>query len=198
MRKLILALACGLALAASACGKAPDDGLASAGGPNNTDKKQVSSDPVERMRQFAQCMRDQGIDMPDPQVVEGEGGEGEFKVDMRQGEAGAGDKAEAPNAAEMEKFEKAEEACRQYMAEGGMLGGKVDPAEQEKMRQLAKCMRENGFEKFPDPQEGGGIAIGPESGIDPRDPKFQEAHKKCEEQVGMTGERKMTEGKPAT
>ncbi|WP_117214677.1 hypothetical protein [Allorhizocola rhizosphaerae] len=202
MRRLIAVLACSLALTvASGCGKALDDGLPTAGGPDKSDKKQVSGDPAERMRQFAQCMRDNGVDMPDPQIVEdGEkGGEGDFKVEMRQdagpGEAGS---AAGPGATDMEKFKKAEEACKDYMPEGGTLSGPADPQMQEKMRQMAKCMRENGFENFPDPQEGGGIAIGPDSGIDPRDPKFREAQKKCDEQAGLMGERKTAEGKPAT
>ncbi len=193
MRKLFVALACGLALAASACGKAPDDGLASAGGPNNTtDKKQVSTDPAERMRQFAQCMRDNGIDMPDPQIVEGEPGSGGMKIEM-----GEGGPAEA-DATTAEKFKKAEEACKDYIPEGGPMDGKVDPQMQEQLRQLAKCMRENGFENFPDPQEGGGLAIGPDSGIDPHDPKFQEAQKKCHAQVGMPEGETRSEGSPAT
>ena len=46
---------------------------------------------------------------------------------------------------------------------------------------FAQCMRENGVEKFPDPDPNGGtrIAIGPESGID--EDEFEAASKKCEQ-----------------
>jgi hypothetical protein len=46
---------------------------------------------------------------------------------------------------------------------------------------FAQCMRENGVEKFPDPDPNGGtrIAVGPGSGIDPDE--FEAASKKCEE-----------------
>ena len=57
--------------------------------------------------------------------------------------------------------------------------------DQEKMREaqlkFAQCMRENGVEKFPDPDANGGtrIAVGPDSGIDPEE--FEAASKKCEQ-----------------
>jgi hypothetical protein len=56
---------------------------------------------------------------------------------------------------------------------------------QEKMRQFAKCMRDNGVENFPDPQEDGGIMIqggGPGStdGLNPDDPTFKAAQEKCQ------------------
>jgi hypothetical protein len=63
--------------------------------------------------------------------------------------------------------------------------GKPNPEMQEKMRQFAKCMRDNGVENFPDPQEDGGIMIqggGPGStdGLNPDDPTFKAAQEKCQ------------------
>lgn len=43
----------------------------------------------------------------------------------------------------------------------------------------AKCMRENGVPKFPDPAEGGAIKVGPDSGVDPESPEFQAAQEAC-------------------
>ncbi|MEV6347591.1 hypothetical protein [Actinoplanes sp. NPDC051851] len=43
----------------------------------------------------------------------------------------------------------------------------------------AKCMRENGFPDFPDPQAGGGLGL-PE-GIDPESDQFKAAEAKCKE-----------------
>jgi len=58
-------------------------------------------------------------------------------------------------------------------------------SDEQKMRdaavKFAQCMRENGVEKFPDPDANGGtrIAVGPASGIDPEE--FEAASKKCEQ-----------------
>jgi hypothetical protein len=41
-------------------------------------------------------------------------------------------------------------------------------------------MRSHGVPNFPDPGSGGGIQIGPGSGIDPRSPKFQAAQQACQ------------------
>jgi hypothetical protein len=63
--------------------------------------------------------------------------------------------------------------------------GSGNSGDQEKMREaqlkFAQCMRENGVEKFPDPDANGGtrIAVGPDSGIDPEE--FEAASKKCEQ-----------------
>ncbi|WP_020522582.1 hypothetical protein [Catelliglobosispora koreensis] len=170
------------AVALSACGAKPNDGIATAGNGNgDTKTSDVSSDPQERMRQFAQCMREQGIDMPDPEF--GENGE----VTMRAGvatEADPNDPNAKMNAKEdMAKFEAAHKACQKYQPEGGPMGGKLDPEMEAKMREFSKCMRENGVENFPDPQEGGGIIVrggpGAEGGIDPEDPAFKAAQEKC-------------------
>lgn len=184
MRKLILVLACGLAFGSvlTACGKGKDDGIPSANtGTGSSSQAPVSDDPEERMRQFAQCMRDNGIDMSDPEVIAG-GGAVQPAIPANPG----GEQEGPPSAELQEKLQKANEACQHLMPEGGTQG-QADPEAVEKMRNFAKCMRENGIENFPDPQPDGGMAVGPDTGIDPRDPAFQEAAKKCREQAGMPG-----------
>jgi hypothetical protein len=170
------ALACGLAL--SGCGKKPDDGIASAGqNQAQATGAPISEDPQELARQFAQCMRDQGIDMPDPEFSE----DGGIRVRVGAGEAQEGAEGIDPKQ-DMAKFEAAHKACQAYMPNGGEMG-KPDPEMEAKMREFAKCMRSNGVENFPDPSsEGGGIIIGgpnAEGGIDPSDPTFQAAQEKC-------------------
>jgi hypothetical protein len=172
-----LALACAFALAA--CGKKSGDGIATAG--QNDAKSSaaaVSKDPQERMRQFTQCMRENGIDMQDAQVSD----DGGFSVQIGPAPGAAPADAQA-GAQDMEKMNKAMEACKQYAPSGGELG-KPDPQMLEKMREFAKCMRENGVENFPDPKEDGGIVIqggGPDSndGLNPDDPTFKAAQEKC-------------------
>ncbi|GIH09856.1 hypothetical protein Rhe02_79230 [Rhizocola hellebori] len=172
------ALACGLAL--SGCGKKPDDGIASAGqNQAQATGSPVSEDPQERARQFAQCMRDQGIEMPDPEFTD----DGGMSIQIGPGEGGPVTDAQGIDPKQdMSKFEEAHKACQQFMPSGGEMG-KPDPEMEAKMREFAKCMRENGVENFPDPStEGGGIIIGgpnSENGIDPSDPTFKAAQEKC-------------------
>jgi hypothetical protein len=45
---------------------------------------------------------------------------------------------------------------------------------------FSACMRKHGVSSFPDPSSGGGITIGPGSGIDPRSPSFQSAQQACQ------------------
>jgi hypothetical protein len=174
MRKLMILLACALALSgAAACSKPKTEAPSSAG--------DTSQDSVEeKMRAFAQCMRDHGIEMQDPEVVTDENGGTRTKVQIGPGPSGApkGEGGPAPND---EVFKKAEQECRPLMPQGGQLGQGPSPQDEEDMRNFSKCMRENGVENFPDPQPGGGIAISPENGINPEDPAFKEAEKKCEE-----------------
>ena len=62
----------------------------------------------EGMLAFAQCMRDHGIDMPDPEF--GSGG----KMKMQIGGPGGGSKVDQP------AFEAAQEACQGEMPDGGV------------------------------------------------------------------------------
>jgi hypothetical protein len=114
-----------------------------------------SMDPHERGVKFAQCMRENGIDMPDPEPGKG--------VTMKFGKETS-----------REAVDKAMQACREW-APQGMNGGAADPKQEEAMRKLAQCMRDNGVEAFPDPQDGG-IRMGPEAG---EDPDFKAAEAKC-------------------
>jgi hypothetical protein len=119
------------------------------------------------MLEFAQCMREHGVDMPDPQVDS----KGRVRVQI-------GSK-DTPRAT----MEAAQKACGDKMPKMGGDDGTPDPAFQEYGLKLAKCMREHGIEKFPDPTDGG-IQITPDMGIDPDDPAFQQAQSDCEQQIG--------------
>lgn len=45
--------------------------------------------------------------------------------------------------------------------------------------EFSKCMRAHGVTNFPDPGSGGGVQIGPGSGLHPQSPAFQAAQKAC-------------------
>ncbi|MGV9302089.1 hypothetical protein ACWENQ_25470 [Nonomuraea sp. NPDC004354] len=108
---------------------------------------------------FAQCMREHGVDMPDPQ----DNGRVEIRL---------------PQGVDPQKAQAATEQCRRHLPDGGEAA-KADPRVVEQQRAFAQCMRDNGVERFPDPDASGGFQIGPGSGLDPDDPKVQAAQQKC-------------------
>jgi hypothetical protein len=70
-------------------------------------------------------------------------------------------------------------------AGGGSGGGvhltlQVGAGKAELARKFSACMRKHGVTNFPDPSSGGGISIGPSSGIDPQSPTFQAAQQACQ------------------
>jgi len=128
---------------------------------------------------LAACMRDEGIDMEDPQID----ADGNFRIGavIRQ----AAD-------AEPEEIRAAMNACAEHL-EGVTLGFRdFDLTElQDQMLEFAACMRTSGFD-MPDPDfskfgpgaggsDGSGPGGGPFGAIDPNDPEFQSAIEACQD-----------------
>ena len=192
MRKLWILVPL-LALALSGCAEsAAGKGVATANGNkannNATSGEQVSGDNEERRRQFTQCMRDHGMDMPDIDANGAVGG-GIAK-------AGEGDKGVTK-----EKAEAAMEACKKYLPNGGEPP-KLTPEEQEQMRKFAQCMRDHGVD-MPDPDaDTGGIKVEARpgtgggaggttdkiGGLD--DPTFKSAFEACKSNLPKGGNNK--------
>jgi hypothetical protein len=142
------------------------------------------ADRDEALLAYAQCMRDNGIDMDDPDTSGGRPG-------FFRGGAGDGDGGELDFLSE--DFQAAQEACGDTLA---AARPEVDPeAEQERLEeqlQLAQCIRDSGYPEYPDPAigtdgrlertRGQGFA---DIGIDPRSPEFQEVMGTCRDQLGM-------------
>jgi hypothetical protein len=152
-----------LALGIAACGEQQGDNtIATAGGGTATPSasNQKLSDQ-ESLVKYAQCMREHGIQMPDPETRNG------------------GVSILIPKGSTKEKVDKANSACKKYMPNGGEPP-KADPAVTEQLRKFAKCMRENGVPDFPDPKPGGGIMIEQGSGVNPQSPTFKAAEQKCQ------------------
>jgi hypothetical protein len=163
---LIVAAVAG-ALALGACGGSEDGGGGAGSGKDRQDKA------FEGALKFAKCMREHGIDMPDPQRV----GNGGIKMTQK---ATPGSRA---------KMEAANKDCQKYMKVGG--GRAPSAAEQAKakdaMLAYARCMRAQGVD-MPDPQfSSGGFSFklgGPRSkggstGPNPDSPAFKAADKVC-------------------
>ena len=188
-RKLVLPAALAAGLLAAACGGPSEgaaNGIASAGdggAAKTASDKKKKADPQQAGLDFARCMRDHGMDMPDPTPGEG----GLVMIGPGPGgDAGGPSRAAAPPAG----FEEAHKACRHFLAD--LVGdgpGRLDPAEQDRALKFAKCMRDNGVD-MPDPDFSGGgvsIAIAPGSGSGPDSEKFKAAQKACGSFFGPAG-----------
>jgi hypothetical protein len=170
-------LGLGLALALAACGGSPDgDRVASLSGggvttTTNGTAKAAAKDPQQAALDFAKCMREHGIDMPDPEVNE-QGG-----IRMRVGGPGGGARPDP------KKLEAAQKACGNLIGGGGDGDRQLDPAQRDAMVAFARCMREHGID-MPDPT-GDGLLMrrDDKGGPDPSSEQFQEAQKACDQHL---------------
>jgi hypothetical protein len=159
--------AIGAALLLAGCGGSPEASkVASISTPPQSSAPNADNSgksDQQKMLDFAKCMREHGVDMPDPQFD----GDGRGQITIGGG-AGTADKS---------KLDAAQKACQKLMPNGGEMK-KPTPEELDKMRQEAKCMREHGID-MPDPDpNGGGRAI--ELGKPGQDPKkLEDAMKAC-------------------
>jgi hypothetical protein len=155
----VLALA--LALVVTACG-------GNSGGKSAADGE---SEARDAQLKYAQCMREHGVDMPDP-TFEGDGSlqKGVDPEDTKRG-----------------KFREAEQACRKHLED--IEAPELSEEEQQEFREAAlanaRCMREHRIENFPDPIFGENgearIRLGSDIGVNPEDPDFREAMEACED-----------------
>jgi hypothetical protein len=160
LRPLAAALLAASVLGLAACGGDEETPASAASNASDDDKVR------EAQVKFAECMRENGVDMPDPQA----GGKQTFKV--------GGDSGISP-----EEFEEASKACEKYQQ---AIRPNLSEEEKTEMKEQAlehsRCMREHGID-MPDPtfSADGGVQmrIGPGSKIDPEDPDFQAAEKEC-------------------
>jgi hypothetical protein len=157
-RSLAAALLAASALGLAACG---DDEAPAAS--QSADRKARDAE-----LKFAECMREHGIDFPDPQD-----GPGLVKIG----------KDESP-----EELREAEKACEKFRK--AIKPPELTEAQQQEFKkralQHARCMREHGID-FPDPtfsEDGGAnIRLGP-GRIDPEDDDFKAAEKECADKLG--------------
>jgi hypothetical protein len=157
-RPLAATLLTASALAVAACG---DDG---GGAASAADRQRDARDAALK---YAQCMREQGVDMPDP-TFEGD----------RTNQTGPDE--DLPPA----KLREAEQACGKYRKEDD--GPRLSDEQQQEFKDAAlanaRCMREQGIENFPDPtfpDDGEAMIEAPEGAFDPDDPDFKEAQEAC-------------------
>jgi hypothetical protein len=137
-----------------------------------------SSDPSDQAVKFAQCMRQHGIDMPDPKP--GNGGGFTFRARGPKGGASS------------QKLQAADKACRKLLPNGGRPN--LTPAQRAQARdaalKFAQCMRSHGI-NIPDPQEGKPLLIKPPNS---GSTGFQSAMKACQSNLPKFGQTRVGGG----
>ena len=178
----LVALLLAVAAVASGCGStSSDDGVAAlddaAATTSEGDGSQATTATMRRPEEvalaWAKCMREHGIDVPDPEVDEN----GRVRVMIQGRRAAEGVRDDA--------FEKAREECGTPFGDAGpaaaLRGGAQEM--QETMLEFAACMREHGVD-MPDPDfsgGGGACGFGGADGVDPQSSTFQKAQEACQE-----------------
>jgi hypothetical protein len=147
----------------------PDAAGASSASPSGSDEADL--DPQDAMLKFAQCMREHGVDMPDPTPGGG--------VQMN------GD------GLSQDQMDAAQSACQKWMdmAEPQDGGHELTEEEKQSFLDMAACMRERGY-NFPDPTfDGGRVTQKSEKGQGdlpgPDDPAFKKDMDECSAAAGL-------------
>ncbi|MGL4175861.1 MAG: hypothetical protein ACRCSN_07255 [Dermatophilaceae bacterium] len=180
------ALAVGVLLAGAltACGgeESSSGGVAaidegSGSGSSSSASPTASGDAEQQLLDYVECLRGEGLDVPDPTV------DAEGNLTLRpQGGAGAGQQLDR------EQFRSAQETCGQP-PEGALGIDEQDRSElQDAALEFAKCMRGEGID-VPDPDfsqggPGAGGGQGPFGDLDTDDPKVAAAVEKCQSAFG--------------
>jgi hypothetical protein len=165
----------GAAAASDDGGGGGDDG----GGGGGRSDEANQAEFQDAMLEYAQCMRDHGVDMPDPTFDDGNVAIGGKGPDSRGG-------------ADQDAFMAADEACRSIL-EDAMPEISLSPEEQAEMQDqmlaMAECMRGKGHD-MPDPQvsDKGTVEVHVGDGgsaPDLDDPTFQDDMQACADEAGM-------------
>lgn len=137
----------------------------------------------EALLAFSQCMRDEGIDIPDPTVD----ADGNVRLGFRGG-AGGG----AGGAVDREALRAGFAACGELIEGVAQRFRQVDQtAREDQLLAFAQCVRDNGYEDMPDPDV---TALGPGQGGGPfgqlarDDPDFQAAAEACQDLLAGFGQ----------
>jgi hypothetical protein len=164
MRSVLVTLALLLAVGTAGCTRPDDPEVATAGsGPGAAAGSRAAPGGEEDSPlRYSQCMRDQGLPwFPDPQP------DGGMKVSV-------------PDGTNPAKMDKAEKACQKYQPGADENGPPLSAADLDKLRQVAQCIRDRGFPKWPDPDSHGRTTIDSKTlGADPNDPAFVKAQQEC-------------------
>ena len=154
-----VALVVATALLSACGGGGGDGGVASLSGADTDGEDSATSTTLseeeaeEAMLDWAACMREHGLDVPDPEF--GEDGEVSIQVGRAPGDSdeadGGTDAPQGPSGADREAFETATEECGDPPAMGASFTEEDREEMEEDALRFAECMRDEGIEDFPDP-----------------------------------------------
>jgi len=143
LTKKVLPLLVAAAFVVAGCGAdKKDPGVASLGNAaknNPSASPSASLDPKDAALKFAQCMRQNGIDVPDP-------------------EPDGGLMIKAGKNTDQAKMEKAMKTCQHFMKDSGPGDAAKDPKFRDAMVKYAACMRAHGVD-MPDPGPDGSFTV---------------------------------------
>jgi hypothetical protein len=162
-RSIALLAICGTI---AACGSDSKESSTGSSGSSSESSGSGSSDSGDqdagRVR-LTQCLRENGVDIPDDPGQGG--GAGEIDRDKLQ--------------------EVLDGPCKQYQTEGfGNISEEDRQEMQDAFQEFAQCMRDNGVD-VPDLASGGGPPAGGQ--IDQDDPDVQAASKQCQDKLPQGG-----------
>lgn len=144
VRWRLLALTAATFALVSACGSGGGGNqVASLSDPAKPSGAQQANDgrsDEDKVRDFTKCMREHGVDMPDPTGAPQPGSGGSTGGVHIQVQGSGPDK---------DKLDSANQACRALLPNGGKPP-KLDAKQLDEMRKMAQCMREHGV-NMPDP-----------------------------------------------
>jgi len=158
-----------LTFAAGCSGGSKGDEVATAGGNQAavaSPSASASVDREEQLRVAVQCLRDHGLDLPDPEP----------------GAVGGGGVLQALANVDRTKLASALEACRDKLPNGGQPP-RLDQAQLDQLRVFAQCMRDHHVDvPDPDPNQ---VALGllRNGSFDLNSPTFQAAFTACRDKL---------------
>ncbi|KAA9153808.1 hypothetical protein FPZ12_033740 [Amycolatopsis acidicola] len=152
----------------TACGsKDGGDKVASLSSPATTTSAQQGGTDEDKALAYAKCMREHGVNMPDPET------------------GGGGIGITIPDGTDKSTADAADAACKSLLPNGG-TAAPVSAEDLDKQRKVAQCLREHGVD-VPDPTaEDPGIKIQNNSATD--QDKVRAAMEACQPAGGVGGE----------
>ena len=167
IRAVITLAAVGASTALVACGGSEASG----------DDAQANAE--DAALEYAKCMREHGVDVPDP----------------KPGQGGFGIQIQSSDPRENQNFQDAQDACGDILQKAIPEGDRPDPAEmRDKLHEMTECLRDKGYD-VPEPQIFGPGDEPPDNPPAPDkdlqdlmdDPDFQQAQEDCSKDAGLQG-----------
>jgi hypothetical protein len=171
MKKIVIPAVLAFALLAAACSSGGDESAQVASlddvPSESSPAAAVDLDQEQALLEFGECMRDQGVEFPDPTVD-------------ADGNLSFGFRNMSPDEIDRDALLEAGEECRDLL-DGVALGfSQVDTSEFDDLfLEYAECMRDHGYESIPDSFDLNDLLNPDNLPFDIEDPDFVAADEAC-------------------